>query len=214
MHPAPVKRYLNARRGLLPEVDKKIKGTIYFYYHLFSDRPFSLDTPLRNYGDTGKMVVEIKTRNLIIALIVACFIVIALYALIAPQSQHPVKTILFTKKAPEPIGPYSQGVQHGDFVFVSGQIGLDPATGNLSATVDGQTKQAMENIRAILAEAGLDFTSVVQTRIYLTDLQDFTTVNGVYQNYFEGSYPARATVQVAALPKGAKVEIEVVAKRP
>ena len=86
-------------------------------------------------------------------------------------------------------------------------------TGNLPVTVDEQTIQAMENIRAILQEAGLDFTRVVQTRIYLTDLQDFTTVNGVYQRYFEGSYPARATVQVAGLPKGAKVEIEMVAMR-
>jgi 2-iminobutanoate/2-iminopropanoate deaminase len=159
------------------------------------------------------MAFEAKTRNLIFVLVVVLVTGIALYAIIAPRYQHPVKTILFTKQAPEPIGPYSQGVQHGDFVFVSGQIGLDPVTGNLPVTVDGQTVQAMENTRAILQEAGLDFTSVVQTRIYLTDLQDFTTVNGVYQRYFEGAYPARSTVQVAGLPKGAKVEIEMVAMR-
>jgi 2-iminobutanoate/2-iminopropanoate deaminase len=166
-----------------------------------------------NYGVTEKMAFEAKTRNLILALVVTLVTGIALYAIVAPQYQHPVKTILFTKKAPEPIGPYSQGVQNGDYVFVSGQIGLDPVTGNLPATVDGQTVQAMENLKAILLEAGLDFTSVVQTRIYLTDMQDFNTVNGVYQQYFEGSYPARATVQVAGLPKGAKVEIEMMAKR-
>ena len=159
------------------------------------------------------MAFDAKTRNLIFAIVVALVAGAALYAIIAPLYQPPAKKILFTKQAPEPIGPYSQGVQYGDFVFVSGQIGLDPVTGNLPATVDGQTIQAMENIRAILQEAGLDFTRVVQTRIYLTDLQDFTTVNGVYQRYFEGSYPARATVQVAGLPKGAKVEIEMVAMR-
>ena len=159
------------------------------------------------------MAFDAKTRNLIFAIVVALVAGVALYAIIAPLYQPPAKKILFTKQAPEPIGPYSQGVQYGDFVFVSGQIGLDPVTGNLRATVDGQTIQAMENIRAILQEAGLDFTRVVQTRIYLTDLQDSTTVNGVYQRYFEGSYPARATVQVAGLPKGAKVEIEMVAMR-
>jgi len=166
-----------------------------------------------NYGESEKMTFETKTRNLIFALVVAFVTGFALHAIVAPLYQHPAKTILFTKQAPEPIGPYSQGVQYGDFVFVSGQIGLDPVTGNLPATVDGQTVRVMENLKAILQEAGLDFTCVVQTRIYLTDLQDFNTVNEVYLRYFENSYPARATVQVAGLPKGAKVEIEMVAKR-
>jgi 2-iminobutanoate/2-iminopropanoate deaminase len=166
-----------------------------------------------NHGDAEKMAFEAKTRNLIFALVAALLTGLALYAIVAPLYQPPAKNILFTRQAPEPIGPYSQGVQYGDFVFISGQIGLDPVTGNLPATVDGQTIQVMENLKAILAEAGLDFTSVVQTRIFLTDLQDFTTVNGVYQRYFEGAYPARATVQVAGLPKGAKVEIEMVAMR-
>jgi len=166
-----------------------------------------------NYGESEKMAFEAKTRNLIFALVVALVTGVALYAIIAPLYQHPAKKILFTKQAPEPIGPYSQGVRYGDFVFISGQIGLDPVTGNLPATVNGQTVQVMENLKAILQEAGLDFTSVVQARIYLTDLQDFYTVNGVYQRYFEGSYPARATVQVAGLPKGATVEIEMVAMR-
>lgn len=166
-----------------------------------------------NHGYAEKMTFEAKTRNLIFALVAALLTGLALYAIVAPLYQPPAKNILFTRQAPEPIGPYSQGVQYGDFVFISGQIGLDPVTGNLPATVDGQTIQVMENLKAILAEAGLDFTSVVQSRIFLTDLQDFTTVNGVYQRYFEGAYPARATVQVAGLPKGAKVEIEMVAMR-
>jgi len=100
----------------------------------------------------------------------------------------------------------------GDLLFTSGQIGLDPATGALPDTVAGETKQTMENLRAVLREAGLDFPDVVQTRIYVTDLADFDTVNAVYAAYFEEPYPARSTVEVAALPKGARVEIEVVAR--
>ncbi len=159
------------------------------------------------------MAVDTRTRNLILFLAVAFLAGFALQVIIASLYQHPAKLIIFTSQAPKPIGPYSQGVQSGDFVFVSGQIGLDPGTGNLSATVEGQTMQVMENLRAILQEAGLDFTDVVQTRIYLTDLKDFEAVNGIYERYFESFHPARATVQVAALPKGAKVEIEMVAKR-
>jgi 2-iminobutanoate/2-iminopropanoate deaminase len=103
-------------------------------------------------------------------------------------------------------------VQCGDYLSISGQIGLDPATGNLSGTVAGETRQTMENLRAVLAEGGLDFPDVVQTRIYLTDLADFDAVNAVYGEYLQEPYPARATVQVTGLPKGARVEIEMVAK--
>jgi len=152
-------------------------------------------------------------RTYILILVIAFLAGFALHAVTAPLFQHLEKQVIFTGKAPEPIGPYSQAVQAGDFVFISGQIGIDPATGNLSATIDGQTTQVMENLKAILKEAGLDFTDVVQSRIYVTDLQDFMTVNGIYQQYFERDPPARATVQVSALPKGAKVEIEMVAQR-
>jgi 2-iminobutanoate/2-iminopropanoate deaminase len=100
----------------------------------------------------------------------------------------------------------------GDYLFLSGQIGLDPATGTLSDTVAGETGQAMENLRAVLHQVGLDFSDVVQTRIYLTDLADFDTVNTVYAEYLQEPYPARAAVEVAGLPKGARVEIEMVAK--
>lgn len=158
------------------------------------------------------MAVETRTRNLILFLAIAFLAGFALHAIIASLYQHPATRIITTNQAPKPIGPYSQGVQSGDFVFVSGQIGLDPATGNLSANVEEQTMQVMDNIRAILQEDGLDFSDVVQTRIYLTDLKDFEIVNGIYQRYFESSFPTRATVQVSGLPKGAKVEIEMVAK--
>ncbi len=152
-------------------------------------------------------------KTYILLLVIAFLAGFALHAIAAPFFQHPEKQVIFTKKAPEPIGPYSQALRSGDFVFISGQIGIDPVTGNLSATTAGQATQVMENVRAILAEAGLDFTDVVQSRIYLTDLQDFTTANGIYQQYFESDPPARATVQVPALPRGANVEIEMVAQR-
>ncbi len=119
--------------------------------------------------------------------------------------------VIFTKNAPQPIGPYSQAVKSGDFVFLSGQIGINPSTGNLSGTIEGQTTLVMENLHAILQESGLGFEDVVQTRIYLVNMSDWTTVNRVYGNYFTDDYPARATVQVTGLPKGALVEIEMVA---
>ncbi|KDE56033.1 endoribonuclease [Methanoculleus sp. MH98A] len=149
---------------------------------------------------------------MILALVFACGLLagFGIYAIIAPPPD-PERIALYTDDAPEPIGPYSQAVQSGDYLFISGQIGLDPVTGNLSGTAAGEARQAMENLRAILAEGGLDFPDVVQTRIYLTDLADFDAVNAVYAEYFNEPYPARATMQVAALPKGSRVEIEMIA---
>lgn len=135
------------------------------------------------------------------------------YGLLVPQSIHPAKLVVFTERAPNPIGPYSQAVQSGNFVFLSGQIGIDPATGNISATPEEQTVRTMENLHAILQQSGLGFRDVVQTRIYLTNMSDWTTVNGIYGSYFKEGYPARVTVQVAGLPKGANVEIEMVAQK-
>jgi 2-iminobutanoate/2-iminopropanoate deaminase len=152
-------------------------------------------------------------RTCILLIVIAILAGFALHAIVAPLFQNPEKQVVFTKKAPEPIGPYSQAVRSGDFVFISGQIGIDPATGNLSATTEEQAIQAMENIKAVLTEAGLDFSDVVQARIYVTDLQDFAAVNAVCQQYFARDPPARATVQVPALPKGAKVEIEMMAQQ-
>jgi 2-iminobutanoate/2-iminopropanoate deaminase len=124
------------------------------------------------------------------------------------------RTAIFTENAPKPIGPYSQAVPHGDLLFISGQIGIDPVSGNLSASVEGQTRQAMENLRAILTQANMSFEDVLQTRIYLKEIGDFQKVNEIYACYFAKDYPARSTLQVAALPKNALVEIEMTAGRP
>lgn len=117
-----------------------------------------------------------------------------------------------TADAPAAIGPYSQGVRAGDYVFFSGQIPLDPATGEVvGGGIAAQTERVMASMAAVLAAAGLGFQQVVKTTIYLTDLNDFAIVNGIYGRHFSGTFPARATVQVAALPKGVAVEIEWIA---
>ncbi len=117
-----------------------------------------------------------------------------------------------TTQAPAAIGPYSQGVKAGDFCFFSGQIPLDPATGEVVAGgIEAQTERVMANMGAALAAAGLGFSQVVKTTIFLTDLKDFAVVNEIYGRHFTGIPPARATVQVAALPKGVAIEIEWIA---
>jgi 2-iminobutanoate/2-iminopropanoate deaminase len=122
------------------------------------------------------------------------------------------KETIATDKAPKAIGPYSQAIRGGGFVFCSGQIPLDPATGELTgATISDQTERVMNNIAAVLAAAGLTFRDVVKSTIYLTDLADFAVVNEVYGRRFSESPPARSTVEVKGLPKGARVEIEVIA---
>ncbi|MEI8356558.1 MAG: RidA family protein [Deltaproteobacteria bacterium] len=122
------------------------------------------------------------------------------------------KEIVFTKGAPEAIGPYSQGVKGGGFVFFSGQIPLDPANGQLLTTdVASQAELVMENIAALLEAAGLDFADVVKSTVYLTDLANFAAVNEIYGRRFPLNPPARSTVEVKGLPRGAAVEIEVTA---
>lgn len=122
------------------------------------------------------------------------------------------KEILVTDKAPRAIGPYSQGVKAGGFFFFSGQIPLDPATGlMIDSGITEQTELVMENIGGLLEAAGLDFGDVVKSTIYLTDLSNFATVNEIYGRRFPADPPARSTVEVKSLPKGAAVEIEVVA---
>jgi 2-iminobutanoate/2-iminopropanoate deaminase len=119
---------------------------------------------------------------------------------------------IFTAAAPAPIGPYNQAVRVGDFVFCSGQIPLDPATGEVVAgDVGGQTRQVMKNIEAVLEAASATFANVVKTTIFLVDMGDFAAVNAVYGEYFTDIAPARSTVAVAGLPRGVRVEIEVVA---
>ena len=127
------------------------------------------------------------------------------------------RSIVSTQDAPQAIGPYSQAVRAGQLLFLSGQIPLDPRSGELvgGADVEAQTRQVMANLGAVLAAAGSGFPHVLKTTIFLTDLGDFARVNQVYGAAFEGlSPPARATVQVAALPRGAKVEIEAIALVP
>jgi 2-iminobutanoate/2-iminopropanoate deaminase len=120
--------------------------------------------------------------------------------------------IINTNNAPAPIGPYSQATVAGNFVFVSGQIPLNPATGELVTTgITDEAVLVMENIKAILTEAGIGFANVVKSSIFLTDLGNFGLVNEVYGKYFTSNFPARETVQVSALPKGVNVEISVIA---
>ncbi len=121
--------------------------------------------------------------------------------------------LLNTDKAPAALGPYSQGLVTGDLVFVSGQIPVDPATGNIADTIEEQTKQSISNIQAVLAENGMTLANVIKTTVFLADLGDFAAMNGVYGEYFTEPYPARSCVQVAAIPKGCKLEIECIAVR-
>ncbi|MBL0133039.1 MAG: RidA family protein [Chitinophagaceae bacterium] len=122
------------------------------------------------------------------------------------------KTIINTPSAPAPIGPYSQAVQVGSMLFISGQVAINPTTGNVEATdIIGETHQVMHNLKAVLAAAGMDFNNSVKTTIFLTDMSLFTQVNEVYGKYFSGNFPARETVAVKGLPKNVNVEISMIA---
>ena len=121
--------------------------------------------------------------------------------------------VISTRNAPAAIGPYSQALDLGGMVFVSGQIPVDPATGAMPEDVQDQARQSLANLKAILAEAGLTMADVVKTVVFLADLDDFAAVNGVYAQAFAQPFPARSCVQVAGIPKGAKVEIECIAVR-
>jgi len=123
-----------------------------------------------------------------------------------------MKKIIHTASAPQPIGPYSQAVQAGNMLFLSGQIAIDPATGELlTSDLETETRQVMENLRAVLMEAGYDFHHVVKTSIFLSSMNHFQAVNEVYGEYFKDNFPARETVAAAGLPKNVNVEISVVA---
>ena len=123
------------------------------------------------------------------------------------------KKIIKTNNAPAPIGPYNQAVQYGDMLFISGQVAIDPKTGSLIMDdIQTETKQVMNNLKAILQEAGMDFTNVIKTTIFLMDMGEFSLVNAIYGGYFnEDNAPARETVQVAGLPRGVNVEISMIA---
>ncbi|SDG50095.1 RidA family protein [Chitinophaga filiformis] len=124
------------------------------------------------------------------------------------------KQIINTKNAPAPIGPYNQAIFSGNLLFVSGQIALNPDNNQLVLDdIKTETHQVMKNLKGILSEAGLDFDNVLKTTIFIMNMNDFVQINEVYGSYFSGDYPARETVQVAALPKGVNVEISVIASK-
>ena len=126
-----------------------------------------------------------------------------------------MKTGVATVRAPQALGPYSQGIITEPFVFVSGQLGLIPETGAFAGEdIESQARQVMQNLQAILEAAGTDFAHVVKTTIFLADMADFKAVNAIYGEYFPETPPARSTVAVAELPRGGRIEIEVIARLP
>lgn len=123
-----------------------------------------------------------------------------------------MKKIIETNQAPAAIGPYSQAIRKGDFLFASGQLGIDPATGNfVEGGVKEQTSQAFKNIKAILSEAGYTMSDIVKTTVFMADMADFGAINEIYASQFEGDFPARSAVAVKTLPKNGLVEIEIIA---
>lgn len=123
-----------------------------------------------------------------------------------------MKKEIISKQAPAAIGPYSQAIQAGPFLFVSGQLPINPEKGNFAGEdIATQTRQSLKNISAILLEAGLDFSSVVKTTVFLSDMNNFSAMNEVYSSFFEKPFPSRAAIEVARLPKDALVEIEAIA---
>ena len=124
-----------------------------------------------------------------------------------------MKNVIHTNSAPAAIGPYSQAIQMGDFLFTSGQLGIIPETGELAQGVEAQTEWALKNLGAILSQAGMSYANVLKTTVFVADLADFAKVNAIYQQFFASDYPARSCVQVDALPKGGLVEIECIASK-
>jgi len=125
------------------------------------------------------------------------------------MKKQPIKTT----EAPSAIGPYSQAIQTGDIIYASGQIGLDPATGEMVDGLENQAHRVMKNVKAVLAAADCEMSDVVKSMIFMQNMDDFVTVNDIYASYFEEPYPARSAVEVARMPKGALVEVEVIAKK-
>jgi 2-iminobutanoate/2-iminopropanoate deaminase len=138
--------------------------------------------------------------------------------LVKPASNLPIercilnKEIIHTDKAPKAIGPYSQAIKTGDLLFTSGQLPINPATGEVNGDISTQTRQVLENLKSILEAAGGSLDNVVKTTVFITDLSGFASMNEVYSQYFKNAPPARSTVEVSALAKNALVEIEAVAK--
>ena len=124
------------------------------------------------------------------------------------------KTILNTVNAPEAIGPYSQGIEVGGWIFTSGQLPIDPETGIMEEKIEAQAMQSLKNVAAVLEAAGSSLKDAVKLTVFLFDMKDFAAVNEVYQNFFQSNYPVRSAVQVARLPKDARIEIEAIAYKP
>lgn len=151
-------------------------------------------------------------------LIIHCFCLFLLLFITACNNNNSqsniTRKIIHTEQAPQAVGPYSQAVRNGNTLYLSGQIGLDPVSGTLVAEdIESQTRQAMDNLRAILEEAGFSLGDVVETQVFLDDLEEYDTFNEIYGSYFEEDPPARVTVEVSRLPLDAKVEIKMTAAR-
>ncbi len=125
-----------------------------------------------------------------------------------------MKKIIYTKNAPEPIGPYSQAILHNNTLYISGQIAINPQTGELNLSeIKSETKQVMENLKAVLNEAGMDFSHILKCSIFISDMNNFSAINEVYGSYFQTDFPARETVEVSVLPKNVNVEISAIAAK-
>ena len=124
-----------------------------------------------------------------------------------------MKNVISTDKAPAAIGPYSQAIEVNGMVFTSGQIPVNPATGEIAATVEEQAEQALKNVAAVLAEAGTGMENVIKTTVFIKEMNDFAKINEIYAKYFTGAYPARSCVEVARLPKDVLIEVEAIATK-
>ena len=124
-----------------------------------------------------------------------------------------MKNVVKTNKAPGAIGPYSQGINVGDLYFFSGQIPLNPETNEMQEGIEAQAHQALKNVKGLLESQGLDFSNVIKTTVFLDNMEDFNTVNEIYATYFVEPFPARSAVEVGKLPKGALIEVEVIASK-
>ncbi len=152
-------------------------------------------------------------RRLLSVLAAGCPALLAACAS-APEATLPVRRVIATANAPAAIGPYSQAIQAGDFLYVAGQLGTDPATGQLvPGGVEPEARRALDNVKAIVEAAGFSLADVVQCQVFLADIADYAAFNAIYATYFPKDPPARALVQPAALPRGGRVEVLVVAVR-
>jgi 2-iminobutanoate/2-iminopropanoate deaminase len=151
-------------------------------------------------------------KNFLFTLFLAASVLGLIFLYYSKNKHMEQPKIIFTEKAPKPIGPYSQAVMRGNALFVSGQVAIVPSTGELdTSSIENETRQVMENIKAIVEQTGMKMSDVVKASIFLTDMNDFGKMNEVYGKYFPSNPPARETVQVSGLPKQVNVEISVIA---